>query len=397
MDRRETESATTSSARRRILVLIKCMDRGGAEQLVASMVRHGDRNRFDYEVAYALKQYDALVPDLERAGVPVHSLGARGNYDLRWTARLRTLLARGDFDVVHSHLPYAASFGRLVAATFPTRRPSLVYTEHCMWDRTARPVRALNRATVGLDDRLLVVSEAARQSLPAHQRRRAQVIVHGIELEAIAEAQRRKEEHRQAVRAELRLTESERLALTVANFRWQKGHDVLLRSIRLLVDRGVPVRFAFVGHGPLRRDLERQRDALMLGDHVRFLGERDDVPRLLSAADLFVLPSRYEGLPLALMEAACSGLPVVTTSVSEIPRLLTNGEDALLVPPENSEALADAVTAVVRDAALRASLSAAVLGLRDRFDVRRCTREVEAIYDTLRPVARPARTVTAVP
>ena len=384
MDRSDTEQRTTPSRRRRVLVLIKCLGRGGAERLVVSMTQRGDRTRFDYEVAYVLDDHDALVPELERAGVPVHSLGARSDYDLRWLGRLRALMARGGFDIVHSHLPYAAGLGRLVAATVPPRA-TLVYTEHCMWDQVALPTRTLNRLTIGLDDRVLTVSEASRLALPASVRPRAQVVVHGIELEPVREALREREELRRSVRTELGLSDDELLSLTVANFRWQKGHDVLLRAARAVIDRGVPVRFVAAGDGPLRHDLEHLRTELSLDGHVQFLGERADVPRLLAAADLFVLPSRYEGLPLALMEAACVGVPVVATAVSGLPDLFANGRDALLVPPEQAQALADAITRLAGDTALRAELGGAARGLSERFDVQRCVSEVEAVYDGLRP------------
>ena len=389
MDQSNTHGGAASPRRRRILVLIKCMGHGGAEQLVVSMMRRRDRERFDYEVAYILEDRDTLVPQLREAGVAVHSLGSRGNQDLRWIPRLRGLLVEGDFDIVHSHLPYAATFGRLVAATLPPPRPALVYTEHCMWDTMALPVKVLNRPTIRLDDRFLVVSEACRQSLPPALRRRAQVLVHGIELEPIRDAALRRSELRKSVRDELDLSDGELLALTVANFRWQKGYDVLLSAAKQVTDRCVPVRFAAVGDGPLRPDLERRHVELSLHDHFVFLGERDDVPRLLAAADMFVLPSRYEGLPLALMEAVCSGLPVVATAVSEIPNLLTNGSDALLVPPEEPGALAEAITEMARDAALRRRLAAAALRLADRFDIERCVREVESIYDQLQPQPAP--------
>lgn len=386
MNRPDTEGRITP--RRRVLVLIKCLDRGGAERLVVSMTQHGDRTRFDYEVAYVLDDQDALVPELERAGIPVHSLGARNDYDLRWTGRLRALLTRGNFDIVHSHLPYAAALGRLVAATVPPR-VGLVYTEHCVWDQVARPTRVLNRLTIGLDDRVLAVSEASRQALPPAQRRRASVVVHGIELESIDEAVLRRVELRASVRAELGLADDEVLSLTVANFRAQKGYDVLLHAARAVVDRKVPVRFAAAGEGPLRRDLENQRSDLSLERHVLFLGARTDVPRLLAAADMFVLPSRYEGLPLALMEAVSIGVPVIATAVSGLPDILTNERNALLVAPEQPHALAEAITRLASDPALRASLSTASRTLSERFDVRRCVLEVEAIYDGLRPQSVP--------
>src|SRR5215469_8307602 len=114
--------------KRRVLLLIKCLGYGGAEQLLVHMVRHRDRVNFDYEVAFILDGFDALVPQIEEAGVTVHGLGAKSNADLSWTLRLRDLLRRQRYDIVHAHLPYAATIGRLVAATLPRRtRPALVY------------------------------------------------------------------------------------------------------------------------------------------------------------------------------------------------------------------------------------------------------------------------------
>jgi glycosyltransferase involved in cell wall biosynthesis len=211
------------------------------------------------------------------------------------------------------------------------------------------------------------------------------VVVHGIELEPINQARLRRDEFRASVRAELGLRDGELLALTVAGLRWPKGYDVLLPAARSTVDRGTAVRFVAVGDGPLRRDLQHQHAVLSLGDRFVFLGERSDVPRLLGAADLFVLPSRQEGLPLALMEAVSSGLPVVTTSVGELPNLLTSGWDAVLVPPEQPEALAQAIQDLADHAELRQRLSTSALELSRRFDVRRCVSEVESVYDELVP------------
>ena len=173
--------------------------------------------------------------------------------------------------------------------------------------------------------------------------------------------------------------------MTVAGLRWPKGYDVLLQAARATLDRGATVRFVAVGDGPLRGDLVSQHAALSLEDHFVFLGEREDVPRLLAGADVFVLPSRQEGLPLALMEAVCSGLPVLATEVGELPNLLTNGMDALVVPAEQPELLAEALLELVQHPELRARLSAAALGLAERFDIRRCVREVESVYDELLP------------
>jgi glycosyltransferase involved in cell wall biosynthesis len=149
------------------------------------------------------------------------------------------------------------------------------------------------------------------------------------------------------------------------------------------LDRGAAVRFVAVGDGSLRRDLGDQHAALSLGDRFVFLGERDDVARLLVASDMFVLPSRQEGLPLALMEAVCAGLPIVATAVGELPNILTDRTNAIVVPAEQPEVLADALVDLVDHPELRSQLSLNALGLAERFDVRRCVGEVESVYDEL--------------
>ena len=360
-----TSQGAVGSPRRRVLVLIKCLGYGGAEQLLVHMVRHRDRERFDYEVAYVLESENALVPEVEAAGVLVHSLGARSNRDLSWTLRLRAILLRGNYDIVHFHLPYAAVFGRIVSITLPRRRrPALVSTEHTLWNRLALVWRALNRATIGLDDRILIVSDAARRTLPRSLQHRVHVVVHGIEPDPVRAAMQQREALRRDVRAEFGLEDGELLALTVANLRPEKGHDVLFRAARLTADRAVPVRFVAAGQGPMRDELETEHRRLQLGDRFVFAGERSDVLRLLAGADLFVLPSRQEGLPVVIMEATTAGVPLVVTAVGELPLLFTDGVDALVVPPDQPEALADAVAALAGDTDLRTAAGVRVAGPR---------------------------------
>src|SRR3954449_5826789 len=105
-----------------VLQLIKCLDHGGAERLMTTMVTQGDRSRFRYEVAFVRSEMRGLVGELEAAGVPVHDLGARSDLDLAWTGRLRRLLEQERFEVVHAHLPYTAVLGRAVSRTLPAVR-----------------------------------------------------------------------------------------------------------------------------------------------------------------------------------------------------------------------------------------------------------------------------------
>jgi glycosyltransferase involved in cell wall biosynthesis len=377
----EQDRARHPKRRLRVLLLIKCLGYGGAERLLVDMVRHGDRSRFDYEVAYMLQAEDALVPELRSTGTTVHPLGAKSNTDLSWTWRLRSLLQRGNFDVVHSHLPQAAVFGRVVAWSLPPRRrPALVYTEHSMWDKMAVVLRGLNRVTIGLDDELVVVSESAKSVLPPALGRRARVVIHGIDQAQVGVTLADEPLIRATVREELGIPDGTLLAVTVANLRPEKGVDTLLQAAREVADASVPVRFAVVGRGPLHHALNRQHAALGLGRDLQLLGQRSDVLRLLVAADFFVLPSRQEGLPVALMEATSVGLPLIVTAVGELPRLLVDDADALVVPPDRPKQLAAAVIRMCSDDELRARLAEASLARGALFDVATCTHAVESIY-----------------
>ncbi len=362
-------------------MLIKCLGHGGAERLLVDMARRGDREAFDYEAAYVLRIEDGLVPAMRSTGTEVHDLGARGNWDLSWVAALRRLLIRRRYDIVHAHLPYAASFARLVTHTLPRgSRPKLVYTEHSDWRWTATPVRWMNRATIGYDDALITVSESVRDSLPMSLQRRAEVIVHGVDVSESADLVARRCQLRDEVRRELGIQEGCALVLTVANLRPEKGHDVLLEAARITLGRGVAASFFVVGYGPLSDALASAKSDLGLGNRFTFLGRREDVFRLMVAADIFVLPSRLEGLPVTLMEATSVGAAVVVTSVGEIPKIITNGVDGLVVPPGDPETLAGAIEKLVKDAPMRANLGEAAMRLSERFDGTRATRRIEAIY-----------------
>ena len=391
MHQSDPAPAGPSARRLRVLVVIKCLGFGGAERLLADTVATGDRTAFDYEVAYVLAAEDGMVPLIEADGTPVHALGAQGNGDLRWLGRLRSLLGTGRYDVVHFHLPYTASLGRLAVVSLPRSvRPAIVYTDHSLWNKMAVLVKALNRATIGLDQAMIVVSDAAHESLPPRLRGRARVLVHGVDLSQADTLLGRRDEVRADVRREFGVADDEVLVVSVANMRPEKGYDVLLDAAGALVDRGLPVRVVAVGRGEgeLERVMRGRHAALGLGDRFTFAGQRDDVLRILAGADVFVLASRQEGLPVVLMEATSVGLPIVATAVGGVPQVLTDGVDGLVVPPGDPAALADAVARLVGDPDLRTRLGAGAKARSAMFDVAAASRTIESIYRQVAP-ARP--------
>ena len=135
-----------------------------------------------------------------------------------------------------------------------------------------------------------------------------------------------------------------------------------------------------MGRGPLKTALQARHTDLALGDRFQFLGQRDDVLRLLAGADAFVLASLHEGLPVALMEATSVGLPIVATSVGGVPQILEHEADALLVPPGNPDALVEAMTRLSTDPELREHLGRRAKLRSSMFDIAEASRTVGELY-----------------
>lgn len=377
----------------RVLSLIKGLGPGGAEHLLLSLARMSDgsdRDRYEHECAYLLPWKDALAPALEAAGVRVTCLRGGREFDVRWAWRFRQLLRRGRYDVVHVHSPYVAGVGRLVVRSLPARaRPRVVSTEHNDWTSHARLTRLLNRWTFPLGDRWLAVSAAVRDSVSAAVRDRVEVVVHGVLVDEVGDHRR----SRARVRAELGIALDEVAVVTVSNLRRQKDYPTLLAAARRVLDDGLPVRFFAVGQGPLASELQHLSDSLQLGDRFVFLGYRDDVPRVLAAGDIFALASRYEGFPIALVEALVSGLPVVATAVGGVPDAIRDGVDGLLVPPSRPDLLAAALGRLVVDDQLRSRAARSAAERGRGYDLSAAARRLEAIYRECAAASADARRV----
>ena len=365
----------------KVLQVIKCLGYGGAERLLVDTVAAADPERVEYEVAYVNREQDALVPAIAATGTPVHPLEASNNADLRWMLAFRKLVTTRQYDVVHFHLPYAAALGQVVLSSLPpSKRPGVVYTEHSLWDRARLMNRFVLRASLLKNERLIAVSQASYDALPTALQRRATTVVHGVELSRADGLVARREEMRARTRSELGMAENEMLFMTVANLRPEKGYDVLLDAARFIADRGLPIRFAAVGRGPLDSALHARHVELALGDRFQFLGQRDDVLELLAGADAFVLASRHEGQPVVLMEATSVGLPIIATSVGGVPQVLDEGVDALLIPPGDAAKLASAMEQLASDPQLRARLAHNARRKSEQFDMAAAGRAIGDVY-----------------
>jgi glycosyltransferase involved in cell wall biosynthesis len=272
-----------------------------------------------------------------------------------------------------------AALARPVLRTLPRReRPALIGTEHNVWSSHHPVTRWANRLTLPLEAATIAVSDEVRASMPSRLGRRAEVVIQGVDVDAIA----RRRPERDAARAEFGVHGDQLLVATVANLRANKDYPTMLTAARRLVDAGIPVHFVSIGQGPLAEQLEKEHHRLGLGECFRFLGYRDDPIRLLVAADVFCLSSRFEGLPISMLEAMAAGLPVVATRVGGIPSVVTDGTEGRLVPAGDPAALAAAL-AQLEDAGLRSRMATAAEDRVRAFGIDRAVQRQQELYEQL--------------
>ena len=367
------------SAPIRILYVVGNFVAGGAERHLIELWKRIDRARFEVVIA-CFRREGAFLAEAESLGWPVRELavgrriyGAAGFAGL---ARLVHLVRDVRPQVIHGYLfgpnLYAALAGRLAGV------PAVVVAKRNVDAfETRRQVRA-QRLAHRLATHVTAVSEAVADSVVVLgvPRERITVIPNGVDAARFVPPAPA-EEARRALGAE-----ASPLVGSVGCLAARKDYGTLLEALRLLGDRGLAFRAALVGDGPERDRLEARATALGLAGRVRFLGERADVDRLLPGMDVFVLSSREEGIPNALLEAMAAGRACVATAVGGTPEVLRDGETGWLVPPGEPGALADALEqALTRPGEARRRGEAAGRAVREEMSIEAMVRRHEEFYE----------------
>lgn len=362
----------------RILLLIKGLGRGGAEQLLVNSAAHIDVSAWEYEVAYVNPAKSALAPELRELGIAVHCLGGHRG----WPLALKQLVARRNIRLIHTHSPTVAATTRML---FPSRsKVQLVYTEHGPWHHYRARTYAPNMCTFWRNDHVFAVSDHVLRSIrypaPFAQLRmpRIETLYHGLDMGALGSSP-----DGDGVRDEFGIDDDAPVIATIANFRPQKGHSLLLEVTRLIRQRIPTARLLLVGTGPLEDVVKERTIEMGLEDAVIFAGFRSDVPRILTSVDVFALSSGWEGLSIALLEAMAHGLPAVATRAGGVSEVIEDGRSGLLVPLDDPRSMADAIVRVVEDRPLAAKLGAEARVRARRFDIKETVQREEAVYADL--------------
>lgn len=353
--------------------------RGGAEEHMLMLARALRRDRFRLVLACppdALGKFGEDIPS-DVAAEPVEFYNPT---DLRGARQLASCLRRHAIDILHSHMFHASVVASPLGRVHGV--PVIIETPHVRehwrkgWKRSYFVDRLVGRTV----DAYIAVSQANADYLVREKRltpSKVRTIRNGIDTERFCPKHSDLRELRQA----LGLTEFESVIAVLARLEPQKGHSMLLDALSVVHKCFPHVGVALLGDGSLRKQLEDQAMSLGLAGNVHFAGFQRNITEWLAASDFSVLPSFYEGLPLAAMESLASAKAVIATAVDGTPEVVLDGQTGLLVPSGDSSALANAICRLLGDREWTRQLG--VAGRRwivDHFSLERQIRETEALY-----------------
>jgi len=360
----------------KVLHLLVSLPVGGAEDLVAAIVTGLDYQRFEVQAA-TIGPPGAIGEELTRAGYPVHSLGLdiKDDPDLKIISRVRRLLQDFGPDILHCHLYHPNYYGRLAALGLGLK--GVVASVHNSYTTVKFHRRVWNYLLALGTDRVLVSSPQVWQDVHRYDAvptAKLQIIPYGIRLEEL-------DPDLTPTEAKAGLGLSGFCLGVVGRLEEQKGHRFLLEALPFLSKEISGLSVLLVGDGRLRDDLERQARGLGVENLVNFLGTRRDLPRLFRAMDIFVQPSLWEGLPLALLMAMGAGLPPVATRVSGVTEVISDGANGRLAPPGDSQALARAILDLARQPRLLRQMGdAARQTVADNYSQQAMLKKLETLY-----------------
>ncbi len=377
----------------RVLHVITRLDRGGSADNTLLTVFGLDWNR--YRLSLAAGEGGGLaceiVDEFQRRGlelmvIPHLVRNINPWKDLRALWRLYRIMARGGYHLVHTHSSKAGMLGRW-AARF-ARVPVIVHTPHghVFYGYYGRILTKLfilmEKFTASFTDAIITLTPRGKDEhvkLGIAAQERFHVVHSGVDIDRYRAAGADPE----VKRKELGLTRGEPIVLSVGRLEPVKGHRYLINAVPSVLKELPQARVLLCGDGALRGELEGLARNLGVAEEVIFLGEREDVPELLAASDLFVLPSLNEGMGRAVVEAMAAGKAVIATDVGGVPDLVADGESGLMVEAESPEQLAGAIVMLLKDEDLRRKMGVEGKNRAEEYSIDAMLEKIDALYQEL--------------
>ena len=358
-----------SGAERHLLVLLSALRQRGVDARLVILIEKD-------------KPMDDMASEAKERGIPLRRLTIQRDYDLALLFKIRRALSEIKPDIVHTHLIHADLFGLFAAqlagirTVISSRHNDDQFRFHPIWQRLSPLLWRLTKGGIAISgsikDFMMEVEGAPSDKIA--------VVHYGLEHKWLADEELRAA--RQNLSRELRLESDALLLGLVCRIVEQKGIAYALRAFQQIRQRFPTARLIIAGDGDLRAELEALARELGIDEYVHWLGWRSDALKLIGAFDVLLMPSLWEGFGLVLLEAMSRRVPVIASRVSAIPEVVIHGETGLLVEARDVDALADAMTRLLEDHALRQHMG--LLGaarLEERFSVERMASATLAVYE----------------
>jgi len=343
----------------KVLEIIDSLGSGGAESLLKNFVLEAKKNNlFNIEIA-TLYSNAIFKDEIKNAGIPVWDLNLKYKYDFRGILKIIALIKKEKYDVIHVHL-FPADVFAAIASLFLPSNIKWIFSEHGAHNRrrTLKIFKILDNFTYSRYSKIVCVSKRVEFALlnwiPSNKGK-TKVIPNAVPIPKFLNP------------CSVKTYD----ILFVGRLTKQKSVEILLKAIKILKNKySGNLKIAIVGDGELKENLNNLTVELGVNREVKFLGVRKDVKELMVSSKIFVLPSRWEGFGLVIIEAMSNMLPVIATNVGGIPELIENGKDGILVPPENPKALARAINSLLENKELREKLSqTAYKKVREKYSI----------------------------
>lgn len=357
----------------KILEVINSLNIGGAELLLKNFVIEAKKyQNYSVDVCTLYFTNDPENrKEIEKKNIRVWTLDLKNKYNLSSIIKIKNIIKREQYDIIHVHL-FPASAVVALSSLFLPNNIHYIFTEHNIFNRrrSIKIFKIIDGFIYSRYSKIICISKQVQNSLIKwipKTKEKTEVIYNSIPI------------HSKPVVYKLIKNYD---VLFVGRLVHQKGIRFLLEAVSILQNKYKKIiKVAIVGEGTLEKELKKMCEKLKINNSVEFLGFQKDIDQIMKSSKVFVLPSRWEGFGIVLLEAMKNMLPIIATNVGGIPEIITDGNEGILIPKANSEILAESINKVLEDEKLRSKLiQNAYRKVQKKYSIERYTISLLNLY-----------------
>lgn len=359
-------------------MLIDDASMGGGQKHLLSLAQHIDKSRFSVEVVCEEKGF--LVDELVKINIPVHPIQISNRPSLKSFFALRKIISKVNPSIIHSHGGTAGFYSR--TCSIANSKVGIVHTYHGIHYLNFKKsfskylFRFIDRALLPFTDFTICVAQndfdlGLKNGIV--KKEKSVIIKNGIDVNQFASAN------------DLPVHDNKSIIVgSVGRLHLQKGYEYLIKSAEKILENNPNVRFVIAGDGELKNELNELAKSVGVENVFTFLGNQNDIASVIKQFDVFVLPSLWEGLPLVLLEAMAAKKPIVATNVNGISEIIESDKTGILVPPHDSDKLADGIIKMINDRNLQNFVvQEGFKKVNEEFNVVSMVKKTEDLYQSI--------------